>query len=96
MAAPLALPMKIPNAIKAETLILSSPAFLYCNKAILPAGRSKAAKEVPEACCAAKLKIKISAGTITIPPPIPNIPASNPAKIPSIIKDIIIGVDKQL
>ena len=55
-------------------------------------GNNNAAKEVPFASRRVKCKKIINAGTITTPPPIPNIPAMIPANTPIIKRPTVCNI----
>lgn len=71
---------KMPSARADATLKSTSPTLAYFQTAMMPTGKSIAAREVPTALEGANFKNAMSIGTMMIPPPIPN----NPARIPAI------------
>src|SRR5271166_471266 len=73
----------MPKAISSPGTNLSSPLRQYSSTPSNPVGSSRAKSDVPTAVLGSSFPITISAGTITSPPPIPNIPLRTPAQPPS-------------
>src|SRR5271165_450238 len=73
----------MPMAISSPGTNLSSPRRQYSSTPSNPVGSSRAKSDVPTAVLGSSFPITISAGTITSPPPIPNIPLRTPAQPPS-------------
>src|SRR5208337_3482393 len=73
----------MPMAISSPGTNRSSPRRQYSSTPSNPVGKSSAKSDVPTAVLGARFPITIRAGTITSPPPMPNIPLKTPAQPPS-------------